>query len=607
MIFGFMGKILQDKFRDRINNLLSEKKSTFSRVNLSEMEIYYSGDECEKDIKKFNFKNNGLFIDGDLYKSGGDDSTPEGVWKSYRKNGISFLEKLNGSFVLALCDADNELAVLASDKMNTKPFFYSFEKDGVVFSSDLKFLSMFLKRTVNIEPLVLMKYLTFCYNPGSQTFSQGIQRLLPGHFLLWKRGTGSVKKYWSLSFRFQTRENKEKIGENIREKLTEAVRIRINDKEKIGVFLSGGLDSSSIVSLLSLHSKKNMSCYSFRCQGKSFDESVYAKIVADNFTTGFNLIEYSPEDVLKAEPMVKLMDEPFCDVGINIATYLLSEFAAGKVTHLFTGDGGDELFAGHPVYVADKMARMINRMPRFLMKPVFKIGANLKDSEKKKDFRVKFKRFSESYSYPDSLGTHKWRVYYHPRELRELLKEDLWSNDNPENIYDDVIQYNKESDGRDALSISLASDYQTVVQFYVRRMAIARAFGLRPKMPMLDPELAEYCASVPSKLKIKGMSDVKYIERLAVDPLLPKEIVYRKDKLGHSIPLKNWMRENKVVKDFILDLLSEETIRRRGLFQPERVQQMIRAHMNWSHNHSHRLWAMSILELWLRSRENNKL
>jgi len=604
MILGLIGNSLQKKYKNSINNMRSGKDKVLTPLNVSRISIYYTQDSSKSAIKQYSLKDNSLLIEGDVYKCMGTNNTPKAVWELYKKQGNSFLDHLNGSFILVLQDTENTQIVITADKMNTRPVFYCLEEDGFVFSSDLRLLARFLQRTVSIDPLVLMKYITFCYNPGSQTFFQGIQRLLPGHYLGWKQGTVTVQKYWSLSYRSQTIDNKERIGENIREKLTEAVGIRMNNSDKIGAFLSGGLDSSSIVSLLSSQCKQEIHTYSFRCQGKSYDESRYAKIVADTFKTKFNLIDYTSQDVLKAENMVKLMDEPFCDVGINIATYLLSENAAGSVTTLFTGDGGDELFAGHPVYIADKVTGLIGWIPDFILYPIFKLGRSLEDSEEKKDFRVKYKRYSESFRYPAALGTHRWRVYYTPSDLKKLLVRGWWYGENPENVYEDILQYNHQADGKDRLSRSLASDYLTVVQFYLRRMSLARSLGLNPRMPLLDPDLATYCAAIPSRLKIKGFSDVKFIEKIAVEPLLPQEIVYRKDKLGHSIPLKNWLRENPTVKEFVYDLISESTIKARNYFNPDYINKMKEDHLKKIQNNSHRLWTLAILELWLRSLEH---
>jgi asparagine synthase (glutamine-hydrolysing) len=169
----------------------------------------------------------------------------------------------------------------------------------------------------------------------------------------------------------------------------------------------------------------------------------------------------------------------------------------------------------------------------------------------------------------------------------------------PENPFEDMLQFNQEGRSFDALNRSLYSDYQSVVHFYMMRMGLVRSFGIKPKFPLLDPDLIEFCASIPAKWKIRGFSDAKYIEKVALDTILPKEITHRRDKLGHSIPLKNWMRNESVVRELMCDILSEETIKRRGLVRSDVVQKMIRDHWDKKENHSHRLWALMVLELWL--------
>jgi asparagine synthase (glutamine-hydrolysing) len=430
-----------------------------------------------------------------------------------------------------------------------------------------------------------------------------VRRLRPSHFIRWNGNDSVVKSFSTFSFANQVEEDESSIIEQIRELLTFAVRKRLQSKKRIGVFLSGGLDSSSMVSLLHQAGRVGISTFSFRCQGKSFDESNYAKIVADTFGTIHHVVEYTPKSVLLAEHMVDLMDEPFCDVGINIATYLMARMAGGTVDNLFTGDGGDELFGGHPVYMADKTARFFQWMPRIILQPLFVLGRSLPDSDQKKDWKVKIKRFSESYRFPSQLGTHRWRAYYQLSELEDLIDPDIFNQAGLINPFEDILSYNQETDGSDPLSRSLQSDYQTVVQFYLRRMDLVRAFGMTPRFPMLDDRLVSYCGRVPSSLKIRGFSDTKYIEKKAIEPWLPESIVYRKDKLGHSIPLKNWLRDNPLVQQFVFDLLSEGTVKKRGLFQVSAIQKMKEEHLQKIRNHSHRLWALAILELWLASKE----
>ncbi len=508
------------------------------------------------------------------------------------------LGKWNGAFSVAAWKASRKAGLIARDPLGICQMFYALREDGILFCSGLRLLALALGLEGEIDPPVLMKYLVFCYNPGLDTLYKGIKRLRPGHYLVWQDGKTEFKPYWQLNFEQDRSVSVETAADSIREKLASAVKTRVNRSARTGAFLSGGLDSSSVVSLLRRENVEPLHTFSFRCRGESFDESGYARRMADEVGAFHTVVEYGSANVLEAREMVRLMEEPFCDVGINVATFLLAKAAGGEVDEIYTGDGGDELFAGHPVYVADRAARLFRVLPKWPRNWMFALGRSLPDSDQKKDLRVKIKRFSQSYAYPDALGTHRWRVYYHPGTLKNLMK-DTGGEEAALKVFDDVIGYNKEAKDLDSLSRSLYTDYQTVVQFYLRRLDIAGAMGLRPKLPMLDKDLVSYCASLPARLKIRGFSDVKYIERIAVEPLLPHEIVHRKDKLGHSIPLKNWMRDAGEVRTFMLELLSEERIRHRGWFNKNFIDSMMEEHFTRKANHSHRLWALMILELWM--------
>ena len=616
MLLGVVGKSLvagmKDHLTDRIgrHTWRSTAKIDMAGALILCDDVSSSGFAGGSGYWMSDSRKQGLFVEGEIFNLDDIESLAqrkiggEGLWQLYKQRGPEFLELLNGDFVLALWNEEEQLFLLGRDKIGVREVFVHQREGGIVFGSHLREMVKFMGIPPEPDIQALMKYLTFCYNPGIDTFFNSIRRLRPAHFLRWKNGVSSEKQYWQIKFETGEERPEASWGEEIRERLTSAVKRRMGEDGNTGAFLSGGLDSSSVVSLLHREGAGKISTFSFRCKGESFDESPYAKIVADACDTEHTLVDYSPEDVISTREMTALMDEPFCDVGINVGTYRLAKAAEGKVVDLFTGDGGDELFAGHPVYVADRFAGLFGWIPRPVLAPFFWAGRQLKDSEKKKDWKVKIKRFSESYSYPKVLGTHRWRVYYHPRDLKSLISSDLWLETASRTIFEDVMGINEEAVGKDVLSRSLYSDYQTVVQFYLRRMDLARRLGLRPKLPMLDPDLVVFCAMIPSRLKIRGFSETKYIEKIAVEPLLPREVVHRTDKLGHSVPLKNWMRDNSTVKEFIFDLLSEETVGRRGYFDPDCVQTMIKEHMNKTKNHSHRLWALVVLELWLQSFES---
>jgi asparagine synthase (glutamine-hydrolysing) len=323
--------------------------------------------------------------------------------------------------------------------------------------------------------------------------------------------------------------------------------------------------------------------------------------VADKFHSQHTEVEYQAEHLPLIHKAVRLMDEPFCDIGIEIGSYLLAQAAAGKVSYVFSGEGGDELFGGHPVYVADKLASVVDRVPDFILEPLARQLQRIPDNDQKKNLQVKIKRFAYSLSFPSELLSHRWRTYYTPEELRELCTPDFLDSCDTQKMFDGMIQLNREADGRDQLSRSLYSDYQTLVAFYLRRLELLRAFSLESRLPLLDYRLVEYAARIPSRLKVKGLSDTKFIYKKALEVLLPRHILYDRPKLGHSVPMKNWLREDSRVQEWVEETLSEDCLKSRGMFRPSAVRRLLSEHLHKRHNHSHRLWSLAVLELWLRA------
>jgi asparagine synthase (glutamine-hydrolysing) len=297
------------------------------------------------------------------------------------------------------------------------------------------------------------------------------------------------------------------------------------------------------------------------------------------------------------------MDEPLCNAGITIATFLLAEAAQGKVRRTFSGDGGDELFGGHPVYAADRVAAKIDRIPYFLQLPFLTLARALPDSDQKLNFTVKLKRFAESLGYSKDLGTYRWRIQYGPAELKQLLLNGARSQTDDPSVLHDVLELIGEADGPDVLSRSLYVDSMTEIGFYLRRMDLVRGFGLTPVFPLLDHRLFEYAAGIPSDLKFRDASNTKYIQHRAMEGVLPDEIVHRKDKLGHSIPLKNWLREDEGVKGFVYETLSDSSGRTHDLVDPAFIRRLWGDHQARRENNSHRLWSLTVLELWLRDKQ----
>lgn len=518
----------------------------------------------------------------------------------YKQFGQKFIEKLNGKFIFAIWEKDRNWLLLARDRVGIEPLYYYVDNERIIFSSRINEILQYpgVKREINLQ--ALYQFLLFNYNPGLHTFYEQIHKLRPAHLLTFSNGKIDFSRYWTLSFANIIQRDEGEITEKLLELLRDAVKIRIDPNEELGTFLSGGMDSSTITALNSEFLDRPLQTFSYRCKSEGFDESYYAQFMAKHYHTKHHETEYRVQDVVQMENLAEFMNEPFCDVGINIATYILGKKASQTVPYIFTGDGGDELFAGHPVYEADKIAALVDRIPGIIKSPALALARLLPDSEKKKNFVVKAKRFATSVGFPPELLSHRWRIYYDFDEMKKLLVPATLQAVNGHHPYEDILQFNQEADGADFLSRSLYSDYNTVVEFYLRRMNLNDKFHLEPRYPMLDYRLIEYCATLPSEVKFKGWSDTKYIFKKAMAGVLPDEIVFRKDKLGHSIPLKNWMRDNAKIKEFVLDFLAEDTLKKRGYFHPAFVTKMVDQHMSKSRNNSHRIWALAVLEMWLQ-------
>ena len=570
---------------DRVSNpLVSEDKR---------LVVYFSGTlyNRSEQVKKYDLplKADTTISDADL------------ILQLYRSFGENLLSHLEGTFSFLIYDKGEEKLLLCRDRFGVQPLYYSTNPGFLVFSSTIAGIVRLSGKEKNLHHPALAKILLFNYNVGFDTLIDGIKRLPAAHFLKIHGGTQPLlKRYWSIDFSPVSRPE-ETVCEDLLTHLRRAVGLCLSGADQSGVFLSGGMDSSTMLALSAEHESINLNTFSYRCKAASFDESQYARQMAEFTQSHHHESEYSSDDVLLMPEVVKAMSEPFSDVGINIATYLLGREAAAAGTGLIlTGDGGDELFAGHPIYEADKIARYIDTVPRFLLKPLFSLFRQLPDSDQKKNLSVKLKRFSESMSYPRELLSHRWRIYYDAAALLHVSSDNFSDTVDWNDLLDDILQVNEKTAGLDPLTRSLSSDYQTVVDFYLRRNDLVRRFNVDIRYPMFDHKLVEYCASMPSSLKIKDWFDTKYIFKKAMEPILPHSIIYRKDKLGHSIPLKNWIRDDHKVREMILDHVSTETINKRGLFKTDAIAKMTNDHLNKKSNHSHRLWTLAVMEMWLR-------
>jgi len=545
----------------------------------------YNRDRLEKDIP----------AEGEGSGSGREDL----LLALYRREGDCFLDRVNGKFTFALWDRDRRALLLGRDRLGIEPMFYGVSDEGIFFGTSLPALlaAGWAERRLNEQ--VILEYLLFCYNPDRRTILSGVDKLPAGHLLRAGPSGLEQRRYWQLSFEVRQDRSQQETIEQVVELITDAVRLRTEPEEPPGIFLSGGTDSSTLVSLTSRLYDLPLQTFSFRCRGESFDESSWAEFVARRFGTEHSLIPFDAASALLIEEIVGGMDEPFSDIGIEIGSYLLGQAAGGRVRYVFSGEGGDEAFGGHPVYQADKMAALIDWLPGPLMKPFWAALQRLPDSDQKKNWQVKAKRFAYSLSFPRELLSHRWRTYYTEPQLRRLCGAGFLERCDLSGRYDGMLAHSPNGGRSDALARSLSSDYATLVDFYLRRLQLLRIFSVESRLPLLDHRLVEYAAGIPSRWKVRPLGETKVLYRKALQSIVPHEILYGRPKLGHSVPLKNWLRQDPPVRRLLEDRLHGGALESRGIVRREMVDRMIREHDGRVDNHSHRLWALLVLELWI--------
>jgi asparagine synthase (glutamine-hydrolysing) len=537
-------------------------------------------------------------------------SVPAGrLLERFLEAGAAALGEVDGGFAIAWFDGRTGRLHLIRDRFGIEPLFHAGLERGLLFGSRLRDLRATGALPGGLDGQGLAEFLTYCYVPGGATLDRAVRRVPPGGWIEIDPRNGSLLReepWYRLSFARPQVDDEAAIMAEFRRLLEDAVARRLSGP-RLGVFLSGGMDSSSVLTFARRHHAGTIATFAFRCAGASFDESTYARALAGILATEHTEVTYGEAEATHAAEIAAQMEVPFCDAGINVGTWLLGRAAAGRVGYVLTGDGGDELWASHPVYAAQRLLRVYERLPlpQALRRSLLRAAALLPDSDQKRDLRVKLKRILPPAGLPPDLGPFRWRSYYAPEELAGLLTPEAAALVAGHDPFRPVIDSYRGYDGPDdGLSPHLYSDYTTTSGYYFQRLGLLRHFGVEARLPFYDRAVVEFGARIPARLKLEGVERTKRLFRSAMQGILPDVINQRKDKLGHSIPLKNWLRTEGDLTAWIGGLLAPSVLRRRGLVRPEAVERMLDEHRRRRHNHSHRLWALAILEAWLQASQD---
>ena len=534
---------------------------------------------------------------GHSFRSASDTEVLPHLYEEY---GDNMVRELNGMFAFALWDSRKRRLLIARDRFGEKPLYWGVFDNTLLFASEPKVLLAHpsVKPALNLQ--ALRQYLSFDYVPAPLSIYEGINKLPAAHKLTLEGGRVDVERYWRLSYKTaEPIPTENDAAQHLRELMADAVRMRLVSDVPLGVLLSGGVDSSSIAALAIAASSEPVKTFSISFAEASFDESAYARSVAKFLGTDHH------EERLSANLAANLvseigawMDEPFSDPSL-VPTYLLSRFTRKHVTVALGGDGGDELFAGYPMYTGLRWAEIYKRVPLAFRSGIIEpLVKRLPVKTKNLSFDYKALRFITGAKYDTVARHHVWFGSFTPEEQLDLLTPDALAVTDSE-IYAYAREIAAECDNEDMVTqmqsidtrMYLAEDILTKVD------RASMAVSLEVRAPFLDPRVAEFAASLPCRYKLHGHK-TKYILKKAVKELLPP-FVTRRGKKGFGVPVAEWLKDN--LRPLARDLLSPERVRRAGVFNPAFVARLQDEHERGVANHRKLLWTLLMFELWHES------
>jgi asparagine synthase (glutamine-hydrolysing) len=538
---------------------------------------------------------------GHVYETHCDTET---ILHLYEEHGPDCVNHLRGMFAFAIWDHQKRELFIARDRLGVKPLYYAHTNDGsLYFASEIK--ALFEAETVKAEINygALPDYLANHAPSGEETLFRGIKRLLPGHTLLWRDGTIEIKRYWNVSF--QRPENGRRSDADYiaewSELFRESVRLRLMSDVPLGMFLSGGIDSSAIAAVMSGIVAEPIKTFSVAFAEREANELEYARLVARAFKTNHHEVVVSPEDFFAALPkLVWHEDEPIAHPS-SVALYFVSQLAAQHVKVVLTGEGSDELLAGYGRYRKTVLNMEVGRryqqwVPSGVRSAIRKQIKGLPAGSR---LRQKLQRTFLTLS-PDIESIYFDNFAVFPRAMQhELLtveaREQIGvSAGDPYSVMRDVLG---ETDATSLLDRLLYADIKTYLpELLMKQDQMSMAASIESRVPFLDHKLVEFCASLPEHMKLRGAT-TKYILRESMKGLLPQAILSR-PKMGFPVPIGAWFRGafRDVVDEYVL---SERAVSR-GILDAGFVRSLVRRHQEGGEDHSERLWALVNFEIWQR-------
>lgn len=524
------------------------------------------------------------------------DSDTETIVHLYEDEGLDAFGHLNGMFAIAIWDANHRRLVLARDRLGEKPLVYKHEPGRILFASELKSLLEVPGIERTIDPAAVDAYLTYQYVPHPKTIFRGIRKLPPAHLAVWCDDRLEVRPYWSPRFDQEFPGTQQEAVDEVRERLTTAVTMRMRSDVPLGAFLSGGVDSSLVAAIMQKHSSTPIKTFTIGFPEKEFDERHHARAIAQHIGSEHHEEIVTPRALDILEKLAWHYDEPFADSSA-IPTWYLAEMTKRSVTVALSGDGGDELFLGYSRYKAVRFASRLDAVAPLRTLLAARLWQSLPSSGKQKSMLRQFKRFSESLRMEAPRRYYDWISIFN-----ETRRGDLYTNEFMEQLgRDDPFSLLgsawRRSKNRASTSCAAIADLTTYLPCdLMTKVDIATmAHSLEARAPFLDHHLVEFATSLPAAFHFHRGRGKRMLER-AFGQLVPAWL-FSRPKMGFGVPLDSWFRND--LAPLLTELQSECALTRIGWFRPEAIRQIVREHQTKQFDHSARLWALVMLQAWL--------
>jgi asparagine synthase (glutamine-hydrolysing) len=514
----------------------------------------------------------------------------ESIVHAYEEYGLEFVGHLTGMFALAIWDSRRRRLVLARDRLGIKPLYYTLEGTRVRFASEIKALLVDPTVPRRVRPQGLFDFMGYEFIPGPDTLFEGIHKLLPGSLLVVDPEGARLSRYWTLQ-----QQEIEPSGRQLLEIIERACTDHTMSDVPLGAFLSGGIDSSTVVSMLSRASPTALRTFALGYRERSFSELDYARQVAGHFNTRHLELLIPPVDAAAIERSVWHLDEPTTDPS-NLPFMLICQEARRHVKVCLSGDGGDEILMGYDRFRASKAAAALERLPLPFRRNLYRaIIQRIPDDEQKKGARNVLKRFLQGALLPATGGHIRWQYFMEPEQVPQLFAlECLRSVDtDPFALVQRWSELAPPERGAREQFVELNTVLPDSVLMKVDKMSMSCGLEVRP--PFLDHRVVEFCYSLPTRSKLHGFT-TKWLLKQVMRDRLPPGIAMRA-KQGFSIPMKNWIRGE-------LRELTRDEVFSSGLiaeyFRTSALERCWEEHQQRRHNHSHLFWGLLNLSLWER-------